>query len=181
MSELYVITGSMGSGKTPVIGELRTMGYAGVDEPARRVIAEQQAIDATPIYDRDPSLFFDLMLEMAIADYEGVSGASGTVFFDRGIPDLIGHAELFGFDRARAAAATAAAAAHRYEGLVFVLPPWREIYTTDEDRRMTFEQAAAFGERVSEIYDELGYQIIEVPKDSVPARAKFIVSYVTQT
>src|SRR6476619_2735100 len=135
-----VITGPPGSGKTPIVAS----GFTGVAEPAREVIAEQRALGGDGVWDRNPQLFLTLMLSRAVADFLQMSGAPGPVFFDRGIPDLIGYAELFGLD---AAAAAKAAAAHRYHDPVFVLPSWPEIYVTDSERQMTFEAAEAFGDR----------------------------------
>jgi predicted ATPase len=169
---LLVITGPPGSGKTPIVRELVVMGFTGVAEPAREVIAEQRAIGGEGVYDKNPRLFLDLMLSRAVADFRRMSGAPGPVFFDRGIPDLIGYAELFGLD---ASAATTATAMHRYNDLVFVLPSWPEIYRTDSERRMTFEAAEAFGERVRRLYIENGYSVVDVPRDTVVARARFIV------
>lgn len=101
-----------------------------------------------------------------------MSRAAGPVFFDRGIPDLIGYAELFGLDASDAANA---AALHRYNDRVFVLPSWPEIYVTDSERKMTFEAAEAFGKRVRSIYVELEYSVIDAPCDTVVARARFIL------
>ncbi len=56
-----------------------------------------------------------------------------------------------------------------------MLPSWPEIYVTDSGRRMTFEQAAAFGDRVRTIYVDLGYSVVDVSRESVAARARFIV------
>jgi predicted ATPase len=169
---LLVITGPPGSGKTPIVRELVASGFTGVAEPAREVIAEQRAIGGDGVYDKNPRLFLNLMLSRAVADFQRMCGAPGPVFFDRGIPDLIGYAELFGLDASDAANA---AAVHRYNDLVFVLPSWPEIYVTDSERRMTFEAAKAFGERVRTIYVELGYAVVDVPCDTVVARVRFIL------
>jgi predicted ATPase len=48
------------------------------------------------------------MLERAIADYNRLGGAGEPAFFDRGIPDLVGYAELFALDTSAALAACAA-------------------------------------------------------------------------
>ena len=167
-----MITGPPGSGKTPIVRELVASGFTGVVEPAREVIAEQRAIGEDAVYDTDPRLFLRLMLSRAVADFRRMSDAPGPVFFDRGIPDLIGYAELFGLDASDAANA---AATHRYHDPVFVLPSWPEIYVTDNERRMTFEAAEAFGERVRSIYVDLGYSIVDVPCETVLARARFIL------
>lgn len=161
----------MGSGKTPVLGELIALGYRGVPEVAREIIAEQRVVDREAVYKRDPVLFVRLMLERAVADWRSAAGLEEPVFFDRGIPDVIGYHEINGFDPWPA---WEAARRHRYNDMVFVLPPWPEIYTTDADRRMSFEDAAAFGRRVQEIYDELGYTIVVVPRGSAAERGAFI-------
>ena len=96
-------------------------------------------------------------------------------FFDRGIPDMVGYAEVFALDTS---AAWAASRHYRYDDVVFVLPAWLEIYVTDGDRRMTFESARSFGDRVREVYLDLGYTIIEVPRDSVETRTRFIAEHV---
>ena len=171
-NSLLVITGPPGSGKTPIVRELVASGFRGVAEPAREVIAEQGAIGGDGVYDKNPRLFLHLMLSRAVADFQRMSGPHGPAFFDRGIPDLIGYAELFGLDVSDAANA---AAVHRYNDLVFVLPSWPEIYVTDSERRMTFEAAEAFGERVRSIYVELGYSVVDVHCDTVVARARFIL------
>ena len=169
---MVVITGPPGSGKTSVVSELVASGFTGVDEPAREVIAEQRAIGGDGLYDRNPRLFVELMLSRAVADFRRMSRAPGPVFFDRGIPDLIGYAELFRLDASDAAHA---AAVHRYNDRVFVMPSWSEIYVTDTERTMTFEAAEAFGRRVRSIYVELGYAVMDVPCDTVVARARFIL------
>jgi len=66
----FVATGAPGSGKTPILRELVRFGFLGVNEPAREILAEQRAIGSNGVYDKDPQLFCDLMLERAIADYQ---------------------------------------------------------------------------------------------------------------
>jgi predicted ATPase len=169
---LFVITGAPGSGKTPIIRELVALGFKGVDEAARQVLAQQRAIGGEGVSERNPRLFCDLMLSRAISDVVRMRGADAPVFFDRGIPDQIGYAELFGLDTSMA---ERAAAAHRYNAIVFILPSWREIYVNDSERTMTFEAAEAFGECVRGIYERLDYRLVVVPPGPVATRARFIL------
>ena len=95
------------------------------------------------------------MLERMKRDYDEHARA----FYDRGIPDLVGYAHLFGLEPPRVDD-------HRQDDRVFVLPAWREIYVTDDERKMTFEMVEAVGENVQRVYEGLGYEIVEAPKDS---------------
>jgi predicted ATPase len=154
-----------------VLRELVGLGHRGVPEAARETIAEQRAISGQGVYDRDPALFVQLMLERALTDLGSAASSEQPVFFDRGIPDLVGYCQLFDLDPTRA---WEAARLHRYNNVVFAMPPWPEIYTTDADRKMTFEFAAAFGRHVLTVYEELGYSVVDVPRSSPAERARFI-------
>lgn len=171
MPNLFVITGPPGGGKTQTLHELLKLGFSAVDEPARRILAEQRAIGGDGVYDKNPRLFCELMLARTISDFRRMSGADAPVFFDRGIPDMVVYAQLFGLETSEA---QNAAGRHRYEPVVFVLPSWRDIYVTDDERKMTFEAAQSFGERVRSVYIDLGYTIVDVPQDSPASRARFI-------
>jgi predicted ATPase len=175
VNKRFVITGAPGGGKTPVLKELVAMGFDGVHEPAREVLAEQRAAGGTGVPEKDPKRFCDLMLARAVDDFDRSEGAERPVFFDRGIPDHAGYFRLFGLD---ASAAEEAASLRRYNDLVFVMPSWREIYTTDEERKMTFEMAHRFGDMIRDVYAGLGYTLVDVPRDTPQARARFIAAKV---
>ena len=155
----------MGSGKSTLLAELCKRGFTVVPEPARIVLAEQRAAGGEGVPERSPQRFCDLMLERMKSDYAEHPDA----FYDRGIPDLVGYAHLFGLE-------PPCVDDRRYDDRVFVLPAWREIYATDDERKMTFEMAEAFGQDVRRIYEGMGYGIVEVPKDTPGARARFIIS-----
>jgi predicted ATPase len=89
-----VITGAMGSGKSTLLAELRKHGFTVVPEPARIVLAEQRAAGGDGVPERSPQRFCDLILERMKSDYDKHPGA----FYDRGIPDLVGYAHLFGLE-----------------------------------------------------------------------------------
>ena len=57
--------------------------------------------------------------------------------FDRGVPDCITYAEMMDLDPTPS---LEAAEAHRYHRDVLILEPWEEIYDTDYERTMSFEQ-----------------------------------------
>jgi predicted ATPase len=146
-----------------------------VPEPARQILQEQRAISARGVPEIDPDLFTQLMLSRATSFYLENSAADILTIFDRGIPDLIAYAELFGLDTK---IYYNSANHYRYNHCVFWLKGWKEIYKHDEERKMSFQQAYEFGERAHEIYRELGYDIIPVPELLIDKRAEFIYNKV---
>ncbi|MGE4349776.1 MAG: AAA family ATPase [Candidatus Berkiella sp.] len=172
---LFVITGAMGSGKSTIVRQLRTLGFCCVDEPAREILKEQRAIDGEGVYDKDKKLFKELMLSRSLLRYEEMKDKQTPCFFDRGIPDNVAYARLFELDDS---ADMRASKLYRYNTNIFLLPAWKDIYATDDERTISFEEAHNFGEAISSIYRGLGYKLIEVPFDTPSARAKFIINYV---
>ena len=61
-----------------------------------------------------------------------------------------------------------------YNAQVFVFPPWREIYRTDDERRQGWAEAEATFERVLEVVARFGYRPVIVPRASVAERAAFV-------
>lgn len=173
MNHAVLLTGAMGSGKSTLIRALAARGCAVVEEPARPILAEQRAFGGAGVPEVDPRLFVELMLSRAIQARQAHRETPDPVLFDRGVPDMIAYAALFGLDIApyRRAAAT-----FRYAPSAFVTPDWPEIYATDDERKMTYEEARAFGVSLREIYSGLGYALIELPRASPEARADFVLA-----
>lgn len=143
-----------------------------VPEPARALIAEHQEATGEQSLDHRPQLFVDRLIARSIDAFD-YAPKSGTVFYDRGLPDCITYADVYGLDTEPA---RRAAEQHRYHRSVFVCPPWRDIYTTDDMRRATIEQVEAFHASLVEVYTSLGYELVKVPMTSVEGRAAFIRS-----
>ena len=167
--ELWILTGAPGSGKTTILDELRGTIHR-VDEPARRVLAEQRASGGTGTPDRDPSRFVELLLEAAIADHERAFGA-GPALFDRGIPDCIAYAIHLGVDPGPSLRASDR---YRYNGEVLILEPWEEIYATDDERTMSFADTVAFHTVLEDAFDRSGYRRVTVPRGAAGDRAAFV-------
>ena len=169
--QYYILTGAMGAGKSTVLGELKNKGLTCVAEPAREILAEQRAIDGAGVPEKDAQLFCELLLSRSIASYKHYGNGKGPIIFDRGIPDNISYAQLFELDTD---VYVNAAKHFRYQPMVFFLPGWEAIYQTDDERKMSFAQADAFGKELKAVYTSLGYKIIEVPFISALERANFI-------
>ena len=99
--------------------------------------------------------------------------AEGLAFFDRGVVDQVAGLEHMGLavpDHLRAAAERC-----RYNEIVFMLPPWREIFQTDAERRHGFDEAAASYATLCRVYERLGYRPSIVPKLALSGRADFVL------
>ena len=174
----YILSGAMGAGKSAVLSRLRDLGIPCVPEPAREILAEQRLIQAMGVPEKNADLFSMLMLSRSIHNYYENRAMATAVVFDRGIPDMIAYARLFKLDET---SYTNAAQEFRYNPTVFYLPAWEEIYTNDSERKMSFEDAKAFGAVVKSIYEELGYLILEVPRFSLEERVQFILARIANS
>ncbi|QES88962.1 AAA family ATPase [Rhizosphaericola mali] len=64
-----------------------------------------------------------------------------------------------------------------YNPKIFILPPWEEIYKTDQERKQTWEEAVKTFETMKQTYLEFGYHAIEIPKGSVEDRCSCLLSH----
>jgi predicted ATPase len=171
-----VITGGPGAGKTALIAALAAAGHATVAESARAIIAERRARGLPPR--PDPPAFAREILRRDIDKYNAVSSAAAPwVFFDRSVIESIGYlhdvAPLAQDELARLLAA------HPMHPIVFVLPPWPEIYSTDAERDHTFSHAVRVYEGLARWYRACGYTLHEVPRVSVAERAAYVLKVLT--
>jgi predicted ATPase len=170
---LFVISGGPGSGKTTVVQELASRGFPFAPEDARQIIQEQVESGGTALPWRDREAFTFLMLERSIRSYLAHTPASRPVFSDRGIPDTLCYARLIGLSDE--GLILDACRKYRYASVVFLAPPWREIYVTDSERRQEFAEAVRTFHQMVEVYRECGYEVSELPRATPDARADFIL------
>ena len=170
---LFVVSGGPGSGKTTVLGELAKLGFPHAPEVARQIIKEQVQANGKALPWIDREAFTRLMLQRSIQAYLEHAPARRPVFSDRGIPDTLGYARLIGLPDT--CAIESACRYYRYAPLVFLAPPWKEIYETDNERKQDFAEAERTFNEVARAYRQCGYDLIELPKLPPPARAQVIL------
>lgn len=150
-----------------LIEELARRGHRVVREPGRRIIADVRAGRGGALPWDDPAAFARCAVAMSVADHQG---ARGLTFFDRGVVDA-----AVALEACAGESAADLVARHRYDRL-FLAPPWPDIYETDADRRHSLEKALADHERVAAAYRVAGYHALTLPRDTVTARADFVLA-----
>ena len=95
------------------------------------------------------------------------------MFSDRGIPDVLCYAQLIGLSDP--GFILDACRQYRYGPVVFLAPPWKEIYETDSERKQDFAEAERTFHQMVEVYRQCDYGISELPRVTPAARAKFIL------
>lgn len=93
-------------------------------------------------------------------------------FFDRGIPDVLAYMDFF--DQTYGDEFIEACENHRYDS-IFIVPPWKEIYVSDNERLESFDEAERIHDALMDTYSRFGYDPILVPKNPVPKRVSFIL------
>lgn len=172
-----VLTGGPGSGKTTLLEALAAAGHATSPEAGRAIIRRQQAIDGEALPWKDRTLFAELMLDRELEAHARAEGADGPVFFDRGVPDVIGYLTLCGLPVP--AHMERAAQDIRYERRVFIAPVWPEIFGQDAERKQDLDEARRTFDAMAETYPRFGYELIELPQAPVPERLNFVLKSLT--
>jgi len=73
-----------------------------------------------------------------------------------------------------------AIATKRYAVLVFMSPPWKELFRPDPERRHTYSVAVKEHENLVPTYRRLGYDLRMIPHAPVADRADFVLSTVSE-
>ncbi|MGN1285564.1 MAG: AAA family ATPase [Bradyrhizobium sp.] len=171
-NRFVLISGCSGGGKSTLLDELRRRGHPVVEEPGRRIIADEIASGGNALPWVEAAAFIRRAIDVALRDMAMAEAHSGWVFFDRGLIDAASALEaLTGEPVLRAICG-----AHRYHRRVLMTPPWPEIYVTDSERRHSFEAATAEYHRLMQTLPMLGYDVIILPKSSPSARADFVLA-----
>jgi predicted ATPase len=98
------------------------------------------------------------------------------VFFDRGIPDVLGYLRLMQIPVPEHM--QNAAKVFRYNHVVFIAPPWREIFQQDHERKQDFDQAIRTHDALAETYKSHNYELVEIPRSTIEERLRFVLSKV---
>jgi predicted ATPase len=167
-----VLSGCSGGGKSTLLAEIQRRGHAVVEEPGRRIVKEELQGDGKALPWRDAVAFARRAVAMSLADLDGAQAQPGLVFFDRGLVDAACALEHLTGEPA----STVHGGRLRYHPMVFLAPPWPEIFVADPERRHGFDEALAEYERLERAYPALGYEVVILPKVGVAERAAFVLA-----
>jgi predicted ATPase len=171
LDRFVVISGCSGGGKSSVLRELNGRGFATVEEPGRRIVADEIDRGGQALPWIDAYAFIRRALDMSMADLALAQQKAGWVFFDRGLIDAAA-----GLERLTGAPASVTVrGSPRFNRQVFLTPAWPEIYVTDQERRHSFDEAMLEYVHLLEVYPLLGYEVNLLPKTHVSERADFIL------
>lgn len=176
MQQKIVITGGPGTGKSTIIEELMKRDFTCMTEISREITLNARKNGTEQLFLTKPLLFSELLLEGRVNQYiEAEKKNKNLVFFDRGIPDVHAYMNYISIDYP----STYITKSNLYKyNFIFLMPPWEEIYISDNERYENFEQALAIHNHLERTYKELNYKIIEVPIGTVEERTNFILNII---
>jgi len=181
MQQRIVITGAPGTGKTSIIKKLESRNFFCYHEVIRDFTLEAKEDSDNDIFEsnplafvKDPFEFNTKILNGRIDQYiQSLENSDPAIFFDRGIPDVLAYMNFF--NQKYNSEFIKACEKYRYHK-VFLLPPWEEIYVSDNERFESFEEAKQIHYFLEKTYRDNGYNIELVPFGSVEERVDFILS-----
>lgn len=172
-SKKIVITGGPGTGKSTIINELIKRGFTCFEEISRQIILDAKKTGIDQLFLTNPLLFSELLLEGRQNQYiEANNHISNPVFLDRGVPDILAYMDFIGDTYPEAFIESCKSHVYDY---VFILKPWEDIYTSDNERYENFDQAQKIHEHLLITYQNYNYNLLDVPFDTVENRTDHIL------
>lgn len=174
MTRRILVTGCSGGGKSTLLAALSDAGCQTLPEPGLRIVTEELAGDRSALPWVNPGRFARRALRMARADLDAARG--GLVIFDRGMID----AAIDLRHREGIALSVSLGGPSPYDNLVFLAPPWPEIYAIDAGRQHGLQDAIAEYDRLVRGLADLGHDTILLPRLPVAARRDFVLKTLRQ-
>ena len=181
-SKRIVISGGPSTGKTAIIDHLISEGYHCFEEVIRRLTLEAQEsgeikdAHSNPIALVDDSEAFNKrLLQLRIDDFN--KAKQDLNFYDRGTLDVLAYMKYF--DQNIPEEFSELCHLHSYDQ-IFILPPWKDIYHSDNERFETYDQAEDIYHHLKSTYLEFGYEVYEIPFGTIEQRTEYLLKQIMQ-
>ena len=173
MPKKIALIGGPATGKTTLIDALKAKGFCCMDEISRQITIEAQKNGVKQLFLEDPIWFSKQLLEARKNQFlVSQNFNEPLVFFDRGLPDVVAYLDYIKSDFDQEFITVCET--HKYDQ-VFILPPWKAIHKTDNERYESFDQLVEIHEYLKKWYNKFGYTAIEIEKGSIEDRLEFIL------
>ena len=138
------------------------------------------SLTSNPIVFAEDSLLFNqkLIAGRSRQYFEAQRLKTEFAFLDRGLPDVLAYMDYF--DQSYDDEFRKICRDLSYD-LVFILPPWKEIYALNEIRFESYEELEDLHTHLIERYTFFGNPPIVVPRDPVAQRSQFILKKLKDT
>jgi predicted ATPase len=179
--KLIVISGCSGGGKSTLLSELSNNGYSVVPEVGREIVKEQFEMNGNITPWQNPIKFCEMIIERSVAVYYQAietTNSNQEIFFDRCFLEGVSYYQTLKIENSTKYDHLIHEL--RYYPIIFMTPPWEEIYCQDDERKHPFADAVEEYERLLKSYPRYGYQILEIPKVSVKERLKFVIANISE-
>ncbi len=165
-----VITGGPSSGKTTVLNELAKLGYVVYPEAARVFIDQEMAKGKSLKEIRRNEAEFQRKVLKIKMEVEKNAPKDNVVFFDRAIPDSIAYYQICGLDPKEV---LKFCQEKKYRKIFFL----EQLYFNQDYARVEDEKTIKkLNKLLKESYENLGYEVINIPTMSVEDRVQKILS-----
>lgn len=172
MKQKIVLAGGPSTGKSSVIDFLKSKGYPCLDESFRELLDKERENETGVNFGNTPLEFSYSIYKSRYAQYE-IGDKYPISFFDRSLIDVLAYLDMehisYPLEWQKAIETK------KYHPTVFYFPMWKDIYTMDEHRTETWEQALKVDKAIRKKYIYEGYELIEVPLMTVEKRTDFIL------
>jgi len=164
---VYIITGGPGFGKTTLLNLLAERQFPVCQENVRALLS--------PDTNSGIPADFERTIATERAYFLASTPPSTVAFSDRGLPDQVAYSWYK--KKEPSAFILEMVNANSYAPIVFLTPPWKDIFVADRIRQESFEQSVAIHEEIVRAYLKFQYKIINLPLVNPVERVQFILNF----
>jgi predicted ATPase len=174
----YIITGAPGAGKTTVLNALHARGYAVVDEAATDVHAREQSLGNQEPW-RDAEFIDAITLLQRTRQQRPTPAGTAVQLYDRSPICTLALAQYLGRPVPRILESEVNRILREavYQPRVFYIRLLGFV-TPTAVRRISFAQSVRFERFHEQAYRAHGYELVDVPAETVAERAELIDRYI---